>query len=731
MPTTDALNLAAALRHVRRRRTPTVLQMEAVECGAAALGAILGYYGRIVPLEELRLACGVSRDGSKASNVVRAAAQYGLIGKGFSKEPEELAEVRMPCIVFWNFNHFVVVEGFSKRGAFLNDPASGPREVSYAEFDESFTGVVLTFEPAPGFKKGGHNRSLARALRSRLAGSETGLAFVTLAGLALVVPGLVIPTFSRVFVDEVLVRGSHQWVVPLLTGLALTALFRGALGWVQGLYLMRLQTRMAISTSSRFFWHVLRLPIEFFTQRYGGEIGSRVHLNDAVAHLLSGHLAGSIIDLLLTVFYAILMIQYDVTLTLVGVGVAMLNVLALRHLARRRVDGSRRLQQEEGKLTAASMNGLQMIETLKATGRDSDFFVRWSGYQSKVVNISQGLALYGRWLDSVPAVLSAITTVAIIGLGGLQVMNGKLSIGELVAFQTLMSSFTGPFNGLIDLGATLQDVVGTMNRLDDVLWHPPDPQLAPPSAAPPAPSTPVKLTGDVALQNVTFGYSRLDPPLLENFSLSVRPGQRIALVGKSGSGKSTVAKLVTGLYEPWAGEILLDGKPRTAYPRSTLTNSLALVDQEIFLFEGTITDNLTLWDETLGDSEVVQGAKDSCVHDDVVARPSGYDAQVSEGGANFSGGQRQRLEIARALANDPSILVLDEATNALDPATEQVIDDHLRRRGCTCLIIAHRLSTIRDCDEIIVMDHGRVVERGTHEELKARGGPYAELISAE
>ena len=708
-----------------------MLQMEAVECGAAALGIILGYYGRIVALEELRLACGVSRDGSKASNVIKAAAGYGFVAKGFSKEPEDLPSVPLPCIVFWNFNHFLVVEGFGKRVVYLNDPAAGPREVSYEEFDQSFTGVVLTLEPGPDFKKGGHKRSLLRALRSRLAGSEKGLAYVTLAGLGLVVPGLIIPTFLQVFVDEVLIRGRKQWVGPLLIGMALTTLFRAGLGWFQGFYLIRLQAKMAISTSSRFFWHVLRLPVEFFTQRYGGEIGSRVQINDGVAHLLSGQLAGNFIDLLMAVFYVVLMIQYDVFLTVVGVGVALCNIIAVRYFARRRIDASRRLQQEEGKLTGTSMNGLQMIETLKATGTEPDFFVRWSGYQSKVVNIQQRLALYGRYLDSVPQVLSAINTAAIIAFGGLRVMNGLLSIGELVAFQSLMGSFTGPFNGLVNLGATLQDVEGSMNRLDDVLWHREDPQLAGPDAPLPANGAPVKLTGELVLRDLTFGYSRLDPPLIEDFSLTIKPGQRVAIVGASGSGKSTVAKLVCGLYQSWSGEILFDGKPRQAYPRSVLTGSLAMVDQDIFLFEGTVSENLTLWDEAVPDNQVVQAAKDACIHDDVVARPTGYDSRVSEAGSNFSGGQRQRLEIARALVNYPSVLVLDEATSALDPTTEKIIDDNLRRRGCTCLIVAHRLSTIRDCDEIIVMERGRVVQRGTHEALKTVEGTYAQLINAE
>ena len=712
------------------RRTPTILQMEAVECGAAALAIVLAHFGRWVPLEELRIACGVSRDGSKASNVVKAARRYGLVAKGFKKEPASLRTLPPPMILHWNFNHFLVLEGFRKGEVHLNDPAAGPRRVTEEELDQAFTGVVLTFEPGPEFQTGGEPPQLVRALKRRLIGATAALAFVVLAGLALVIPGLVVPVFSKVFLDSVLLESRREWLPPLLLGMGLAALLTGLLTWLQQSYLLRLESKMAVAGSSRFLRHVLRLPMEFFSQRFAGDISSRVGINDRVAQLLSRDLATNFLGAVMIVFFALLMVQYDLLLTLVGVVVVSLNVAALRWVSRKRVDGNRRLLQDRSKLYGTAIGGLQTIETLKASGGESDLYARWSGYQAKVVNARQDLERYTQMLDAVPPLLAAVNTALILGIGGLRVMDGVISLGALVAFQALMLSFMAPVNRLVSLGGRLQMVEGDMNRLDDVLRYPPEPGSEG-EPEPPPPDFPVKLAGRLELRNVTFGYNRLDAPLIEGFNLKLPPGARVALVGGSGSGKSTLAKLVTGLYKPWDGEILFDGLDRVEIPRSVLTNSLAVVDQSVFLFEGTVRDNLTLWDATVPLPEVVAAAKDACIHDDIAARPGGYDSQIDEGGANWSGGQRQRLEIARALVQRPTLLVLDEATSALDPTTEKLIDESLRRRGCTCLIIAHRLSTIRDADEIIVLDRGKVAQRGTHDQLKAVEGPYAQLISME
>lgn len=716
-----------------RAKTPTVLQMEAVECGAAALSIVLQHYGRYVSLEELRIACGVSRDGSKASSVVRAARAHGLKAQGMRLEIDALYHYDCPMILFWNFNHFLVLEGLNDKKAWINDPATGPRTVGMDEFNRSYTGVVLLFEPEPHFERSPDPNGIVVALGRRLRNVRAAAAYVLLAGLGMVLPGLAIPVFSQVFVDSYLIGRLQGWVKPLLLGMALTAVLRALLTWLQLSYLLRLETRLSLTASANYFWHLLRLPIEFFSQRHAASIGQRVSINDGIARLVSGELAVNVVSLVTLVFYLAIMLSYDALLTVIGVSLTMLNVLLLAVISRKRRDRTMRLQQQRGKLGATLVGGIQTIETIKAGGGEADFFSRWSGLKAGVNNTEQDLLFYTQLLGTLPVLVSAAITACILGLGGLRVMSGEITIGMLIAFQSLMSSFSSPVNNLMGLAGRLQEADADLKRLDDTLRYQVDPRFA--ASEVPANESEQdacalgeKLQGALELRHVSFGYSRLEPPLLEDFSLSLAPGQRVALVGASGSGKSTVAKLVMGLHQPWSGEILFDGRRRSDISPRVLSASLAGVDQDVYLFSGCIRDNFTLWDSSVAEPDLVRAGHDAAIHDTIASRAGGYDTQVTEGASNFSGGQRQRLEIGRALTGNPRILVLDEATAALDTATEKEIDDSLRRRGCTCLIIAHRLSTIRDCDEIIVMDHGRIVERGTHDTLLRRAGAYAALV---
>lgn len=714
-----------------RVKTPTVLQMEAVECGAASLAMILAYYGRIEPLEKLRDACGVSRDGSKASNLLKAARTYGLEAKGFRMEPDGIVEKRLPVILFWNLYHFVVLEGYKNGLYFINDPASGPRKVSAEEFSDSFSGVVLTFTPTAEFKKGGKPFSLVDGLKKRLLGLETALVYIVLVSLLLVIPGLVVPSFLRIFIDYVLVKGMSGWMQPLLVGMLVTALLQGALAWLQQHYLLRAETKLALTSSTKFFNHVFALPIRFFSMRQAGEISNRVQLNDKVATIVAGDLTSNGLNVLLIIFYALMMFRYDVVLTFIAILIAALNGFALFFVSGRRIVLNQKFQQDNGKLLGTTFYGIKTIESIKATGSEQDFFSRWSGLFANMVAGRQTLEVSTVFLLAIPPFLQTAGNIAILSAGGLRVMDGELTMGMLIAFQSLLLSFLAPVNQMVTLGQKLQEAEGDMQRLDDVVNNEAtlvddDDEIN--HAAIIGSAKHEKLSGFVELKNVTFGYNPLEPPLITDFSLKLVPGARVAIVGGSGSGKSTIAKIVAGLFEPWSGEVLFDGKPRSETPRRVLVNSVGMVDQDITLFEGTIAENIAMWDTTLPQQEIARAAEDAAIHDVIAARTGGYQGVLSEGGNNFSGGQRQRMEIARALATDPSILILDEATSALDPATEMVIDGNIRRRGCTSLIVAHRLSTIRDCDEIIVLEYGVVKERGTHSSLMATDGVYAGLI---
>lgn len=712
-------------KKAKRVKVPTVLQMESVECGAAALSIILGYFGRFVPLEKLRISCGVSRDGLKATNILKAAKEYGLEAKGYAKSIEKLMQIETPAIIFWNFNHFLVLEGFSKNKVFLSDPAQGRYHVSHQEFDDAYTGVVLTFKPGEDFEKANEKQGLLSSLATRISNSKMSIFYIIIASLFLVIPGLVIPSFLKVFIDKFLVNNFSGFVMPLLLIMGAILIINSLLVYLQQYYLLKLETKLALSTSSKFLWHVFHLPINFFTQRYSGEIGSRVSLNDKVAKLLSGDLANAALNVIVVIFYALLMFSYDVVLTLIGITLASINIFVLRYVSRARKDGSRRLSNETGKLLGTTTSGISMIETLKASGRENDFYTNWIGYLAKVMNAQQELAWLSSKLNAVPPLITSLTTSIILGVGALRIMDGEMTLGALIAFTYLMSNFINPVNQLVSVGTMLHETESDMSKIDDVMNYETDSQFINPKESTTAEN---KLIGYFEMKNITFGYNTTMPALIENFNLKLKPGSRVALVGGSGSGKSTVAKIASGLYEPWSGEVLFDNRLKKDIPRKIITESLAVIDQDVLIFNGTIGENISFWDSVIPEKNIIQSARDAAIHDVIAARTDAYESKVAEGGSNFSGGQRQRLEIARALSGNPSILVMDEATSALDPTTEKTVLDNIKKRGCTSIIVAHRLSTIMDCDEIIVMEFGKIVERGTHKQLMDLNGTYAQLI---
>ena len=710
-------------------RTPTVLQMEMVECGAAALGIILSWYGLFLPLEQLRIECGVNRDGSKAINMVRAARKFGMEAKGRMLDADEMLRVNIPVILHWNFNHFVVLEGHRGNTVYINDPGQGRRTVSLEEFRAAFTGVALFIEPGPDFRTGGQKYSITKDIARKLSLEKKALLAVLIIGALMIIPGLAVPVFNQIYIDEILTGRHQDWLFNLMLAMGFSFVFQGALTLLRAWCLTRWQTRIVLADSSRFFWHVLRLPVSFFQQRFSGEIATRVGFSESVAETLTGRAATLVLDMLVALFFLALLLQYSVRLTIIGVGFSVINLAVMALSRRRLVEMAMRLQNDYGKATGTAVSAVMAIETLKASGNEGDFFAKWAGYNAKVQETVQQTGMYALLIGILPAFFAGLNTALIMLVGGFQIMDGVMSAGIFVAFRSLMGNFQEPVEKMAGFMQSLQGMEMQMRRLDDVLAHDIDPAHYPEQQ--PGPVGRDRLTGQVELSDVRFGYSPLSPPLIENFSLVLEPGKWVALVGASGSGKSTIAHIVSGLYREWSGKVLFDGLERKDIPGAVLVNSIACVNQEIRLFSGSIRENLSLFDQSVSDADIVRAAQDAMIEDDILKTEGGYAYMLSEDGLNFSGGQRQRLEIARALAMNPSLLIFDEATSALDPLVEEKVLTNIRRRGCACLMVAHRLSAFRDCNEIIVLDQGKVVQRGTHNEMIMTEGPYRNLVAAQ
>ena len=709
---------------------PVIMQMEALECGAACLAMVAAYYGKWVPLEQVRRDCGVSRDGSNARNVLVAARSYGFAAKGYRYEPDSLrTDGQFPCIIHWNMEHFVVLNGFTKDKAVLNDPARGLVSVSMEEFDRSFTGICLILEPGADFTPGGKPKSVLEFARHRLKGAGPAIAFVVLCTIIGSLLGIIQPAFSRIFYDRLLTGQNPEWFMPFMAALIVFSCLQVFIAGVQMLYSNRINARFAVVGSTSFLWKVLHLPMDFFSQRLAGDIQARQSSNAGVANALVNTFAPLSLQLIMMVFYFVVMVRYSWQLTLLGLVSIAVNMAMARVISQKRINLSRVQMRDGGKLSSATVSGIEMIETIKASGAENGFFGRWAGYQASVNTQQMRSARMEQILGLIPSVISVVCSSAITIAGAWLTMNGQFTVGMIAQFQGFLSSFSGPIGSLISAGQSLMEMRTEMERIEDVMQYPDDPAFH--TAPDEAEGSFEKLSGMVELKNVTFGYSRLAQPLIRDFNLTLKPGSRVALVGASGCGKSTVAKLISGLYQPWSGEILFDGQPMGSISREKLTGSLAVVDQDIVIFEDTIANNIRMWDTSIEDFEVTLAAWDAQIYHDIMRRDGGFQNKLTEGGKDLSGGQRQRLEIARVLAQDPTIIIMDEATSALDAKTEYEVVSAIRNRGITCIVVAHRLSTIRDCDEILVMDGGLVVERGTHEELMARGGRYTELVTNE
>lgn len=720
--------MAAGTRSSARRRvtTPTILQMEATECGAASLAMVLGHFGRFLTLEELRLRCGVSRDGSSAANLLRAARQLGLTVTALRLEPEQLSELPLPAILHWRMDHFVVLEGLDGQGgAQINDPAQGRRHVDAAELDRSFTGIAMGMAPAPGFERGGAPSGGWGGLRRRLRGHGPALGFLLMLSLPLILAGLLVPAAAQLFADQVLIGGYDHWLRALLVGMVLVALVTGLATLAQRLVMLQLETSLATTGAFRFMRHVLRLPVVYFAQRRPADLPSRVALNNSLAQLLAADLGVTGLNLLASLAFLGAMAAYAPSMAAIVLGCALLNLLALALLNRSLRESSAKALMAGTRAEGMGREGLQIVEVYKAAGAEGHFVDRLVRMESRRHNLDQDMALRQVMLTALPPLLGTLASAAILVVGGFRIMDGLMTVGALIGFQALMGAFNAPVAKLTLIGSKLQTARATLTMLDDTLQHPVAPEFEQGELRPGAPR---QLSGAVTLQDVSFGYSPVAPPLLDGISLSLAPGARLAVVGASGSGKSTLGMLLSGLYQPWSGTVALDGHPLPTIPRALLRRSVAVVNQQVVLFEGTVRDNITLWDPTLTDEIVVDCARDAAIHETIARRADGYAGPVAEDGRNFSGGERARIEIARALTQSPAILVLDEATAALDVATEAAVLRRLRRRGCTMIVIAHRLSAVMECDHVVMLDKGRIVASGRPAALLASGGAFARLM---
>jgi ATP-binding cassette subfamily C protein len=704
--------------------------MQNVECGAAALAIILGYYKLFVPLAELRITCGVTRDGTTIKDIANAAETLGLKTEGRTYEMEDLDKIPLPSIVYWNFNHYLVFEGMDKNYIYLNDPAGGPRRVTRDVFDEGFTGYVLSFRPTENFKPKGEPDNFRNLLARRLKGYYKPIAFLSICKAFLLLPWFFIPISIQFFYDKVLTTSNAQAGYLLMGLLVCVFVITLLLNLFEYNMIKKLFTKMTITSTTSFFWHILKLPMLFFSQRSTGEIAWRYTLNEIVSSVLSNQFIYLTINILLLIFYLYIIFLFSGPIGTLALVMGALNVLLFFWINRSRNDAFTAMQQEYGKTVGYAYSLLRSIEGIKSAGNEMTSFGILSGYYAKMTNASFNMQFKSLILTMFPSISLQLGRAALLAIGALQILDGELSVGMLISLQSFFLFFMFPIDKLMNVSSQLQTMFINIKRLNDVMDNTPETLFERPKSIETKTSL-ENLKGYVEFKDVSFGFSKTEGPRIKNINLKLEPGKRIGLVGPVGSGKTTIARLAAGLYRPWTGQILYDGKPIEEIADEVFRSSISFVDSSLFFFQETIKNNLTFWDELVSEEDLTKSCKDACIHDVIMKRAKGYGNVICEGGTVFSGGQRQRLEIARGLAKNPTVLITDEVSSALDYKTEAKISLNLRTRGCASIIIAQRLTTVKDCDEIIVLNKGEIVQRGTHQELMLQGGYYKDSILAE